>query len=237
MTETAFNIGGVSVMLAMPVHRDMDWEVVKSLVETQTVLHDKGIPFEIQFQVGNSIVTHARTKIVHSFMKSECNRLFWIDSDIAWKPEDFMRLLVLSTKMDVIGGIYTAKKEPPVFYINLDGCEGVLSNEYGCVKVGGLGLGFTIVNRAVIEKLYDKSPTAGFHDVEGGPVPQVFRCDVHNGLARGEDMAFFADIIDLGYDVYLDPTIVLKHVGRKAYSSSFMALLKDESQAAGQSAY
>jgi len=45
----------------------------------------------------------------------------------------------------------------------------------------------------------------------------VFRWDTVDGKRRGEDMAFFYDIINLGYDILMDPDVDLGHVGMKEY--------------------
>jgi hypothetical protein len=65
-------------------------------------------------------------------------------------------------------------------------------------------------------------------------VPDVFRLDrvKTNGrrTAQGEDMAFFADLRELGYDVWLDPTIQLGHVGNYVYRGDPVAALGLEDQ-------
>ena len=51
---------------------------------------------------------------------------------------------------------------------------------------------------------------------------KIFRFDEPNGEARGEDIAFFADVCDLGYKVNLDPTVTLGHIGEKEFRASFL---------------
>lgn len=214
------DMAGVSVMLAMPVHRDLPVQTVRSLLETQGVMQENNIPLVLHLEVGGSLVHHARTVIAHHFLKGECNRLFWIDSDIAWSGQDFLRFIALSTKMEVVCGSYPCKSDPPLFFLNLDDADAQLeANEYGCLPVKGAGLGFTIVQRQVMERLAEKAPKLIYPRINE-PIPRIFRCDELNGEARGEDMAFFADVRELGYRVNLDPSITLGHVGSKEYSAS-----------------
>lgn len=220
-----FDMAGTSVMLAMPTHRDIPTGTVISLLETQDALTSRRIPFEIQLQVGNSLVTHARSKIADVFLKSDKSLLFWVDSDIEWKAKDFLRLCALATKMDVVGGAYPAKKEPITFFLDPSSGGEIESNEYGCLKIGGWGMGFTVVTRRVMEALAAKSPKLIFNG-SSEPIPHIFRCDEHDGYARGEDMAFFADVKDLGFEAFLDPSVTLGHVGSKTYTASIADMLR-----------
>lgn len=217
------DLAGISVMLAMPAHRDLPWQTVRSMVETQSLMQAKGIPFEISLQVGGSAVTAARSKTVHAFLKTDRNRIFWVDSDIAWKADDFLRLVVLSAVMPVVVAAYPAKRDPPVFLLNVKPDAELETNEYGCVAIGGLGLGFAIMRRDMIEALAEKAPKLRFPDT-GEPVAHLFREDWEDGDFRGEDVAFFADIRGLGHKVWLDPSVQLGHVGAKAYSADISTL-------------
>jgi hypothetical protein len=219
------DMAGVSVMLAMPTHRDIPAGTVASLLATQERLHLRNIPYEVQLQVGNSLVTHARSKIANEFLKSDKSLLFWVDSDIEWNASDFIRLCALATKMDVVGGAYPAKKDPIVFFLDPSSGGEIESNEYGCLKIGGWGMGFTVMNRRVIEAMADRSPKLKFNGSDE-PIAHMFRCDEHDGYARGEDMAFFADIKELGFEAFLDPSVTLGHIGSKTYTASIADMLR-----------
>lgn len=209
----------------MPVHRDLPWQVVQSLCETLGLFQANGIPLAIQMQVGSSIIEAARSRAVHAFLQSDCTRLFWVDSDIAWAPDDFLKLALYSTKMDVVCGAYCAKQDDVQFA--LAGLVGDTSNEYGCLEVMGLGLGFTCVHRKIIEELSAMAPKLKFPD-NPEPIPHIFRCDTTEGQFRGEDIAFFSDVIALGHKVWLDPKVKLRHIGNKAYSAQLFELMLTE---------
>lgn len=215
------SMAGINVFLAMPTHRDLPVQTVRSLCETLVELTRRNIPCVMQWQEGSSRVTAARSKAAHEFLQTDCSRLFWIDSDISWRAEDFIRLLALSSKLECVGGIYTAKRDPPVFMFDPGDHERVLGNEFGCLSVKGFGLGFTVVHRCIIEHLADEAPKVTFPDIDG-PAARIFREDVFEGLDRGEDMAFFADVRAAGFEVWLDPSITLGHVGPKEYSASLL---------------
>lgn len=222
-----FDMAGVRVMLAMPTHRPLEPATVRSLLETQGLCHQRGIVIDIEMQCGSSLVHHARTKAANSFLRGDCTHLFWVDSDMVWSGADFLRVLAFGTKLECVCGIYTCKIDPPRFCLNVDDMrEVVLSNEYGCISWEGmgLGLGFTCVQRKVIEELAVKAPRLLFPDIPE-PVPHIFRCDDKDGKARGEDMAFFSDVRDLGYTVNIDPNVTLGHMGPKEYRASVLDYL------------
>lgn len=228
------SIKDVSVMIGMPTHRDIPPATVKCLLETQQTMHMRGMDYHIEIQHGSSLVHHARTKTAHSFLKSNFKRLFWIDSDIVWRAEDFLKLVALSTKMECVCASYPLRHDPIEFNLNVESVTTpMLMNQYGCLPVKGAGLGFTIVQRKVMEELAAKAPKLKFPTTGDELVANIFRCDDSDGLARGEDMAFFADVLDLGYTVNLDPTIELGHIGSKEYTGSIIDhLVKTKLEAA-----
>lgn len=225
------SMAGVSVFLAMPAHRDLPVQTVASLLATQGELHRRNIPYQIEVVHGGSLVHHARSKLAHLFLQSKCTHLFWVDSDMAWQPEDFLRLLAIGTHLSCVGAIYTTKTDIPTFQLNVETAH-VRSNEFQCIPVSGFGLGFTCVQRPLMEALAHKAPRRRFPGITD-PIPHIFRCDDAPGAdgvmePRGEDIAFFADVRSLGHDVWLDPNITLGHVGPKVYSASFLEFMTME---------
>ncbi len=211
------DIKGLSVFIGMPSHRPMEPETVVSLLSTQSELNARGIPSTIELKHRNSLVHHARTGVAWDFLQSKCNRLFWIDSDMVWEAKDFLRVLALSTVMDMVAVAYLAKQDPPLFMIG-NGLDDIEMNEWGCFKRDGLGIGFCCMTREVVEAVAKASPKLVYNTYDE-PVPRMFRLDgITKDLhSQGEDMAFFEDAKAAGYDLWIDPSISLGHVGTKVY--------------------
>lgn len=234
---------GPSVVIGMPVGSgSIPWPTAVSLMATVRALDRANIPVKIEAPVGCSVVQWARSAVAHSFITTtDFTHLFWVDSDMAFAPSDFLRLLGFGAVLDVVCGAYPLKKDPPGFLINLPGGNETTEREVngmGCVKIASTGLGFTLVKRAVIEKLWAASPLV--HDrLNGCEYRDMFRVDrtSKNG-PRGEDVAFFDDVRAAEYDVWLDPSVRLGHVGQKTYKGDPVAELgledyaKDEEKAA-----
>lgn len=223
MSEPDFrpNPADLSVAIGIPTAPTLPWLTALSLARTTHACALRGIDVTIEPVVGSSIITVARSLVIQRFLQTNKKRLFWIDSDIEWEPEDFLRLLGLSEKMDIVCGAYPLKREGSnnsFVVLQDDEATGKLTvNPYGCIKTGGTGLGFCVMTRAAVEKIVATKSTV-FNQGTGERMADVFRIDATAaGELRGEDMAFFADLRALGYDIWIDPTVSLGHIGHKVY--------------------
>lgn len=211
-----YNLKGLSVYLAMPVVDEVPIETVVSLFATDAHFRKLGVPLNITFQIGGTLCG-SRCQAAVDFLKSGANRFLFVDSDIVWKPEDVVRLLAMSTAMDIVTAPYTTRRDPPAFFVRVPDANDVPRNEHGCAAIDGTGLGFCVMSRRVIEDLSAKAPTIQFPASE--PIPELFRFTVHDGQFRGEDIAFFEDARAAGYQCWMDTSIQLGHVGRKVFSA------------------
>ena len=206
-------------MIGFPIATgSLPWPTAVSLMSTVRVLDKEGVKFKIEAPTGCSIVQWARSAIAEAFLKSDFSHLFWIDADIVWTPDDFVRLLGFGAIYDVVGATYPFKKDPAGFLLNLPSKSGQVEvNGHGLVKVSSMGLGFTLVRRAVIEKVAATKPRVNDR-LNGVERVDLFRVDcTADGGPRGEDVAFFHDVHEAGFDVWLDPSVKLGHVGTKVY--------------------
>jgi hypothetical protein len=203
----------------MPVGSgSIPWPTATSLMSTLRMCDAQKMDVRVGAPVGCSLVTWARNVVAGEFLKTDFTHLFWIDSDIVWTPNDFFRLVGFGAVHDIIGATYPFKSDPPQVVVNTVGNPGEYQiNGYGNVKVKSLGLGFTIVQRAVIEKLAASKPVAkdAINNIECADIFRIGRRK--NGEMVGEDIAFFDDARELGFCAWLDPSITLGHVGQKTY--------------------
>lgn len=216
------DLTGVSVFIAMPTHRDLPPHTVISLLKTQRALDQNNILAEVLIHPGVSVVDVARSMCVHRFLATKATKMFWIDSDIVWEPDAFMRLLALTSIVDIACGAYPAKEEPLRFHLGTAGR--VPMNDYGCVPCRGGGLGFTVVNRNVIERLAAKAPSINYPHASfpgGVNIRHLFHCGDWQGEFVTEDVMFFREAEEQGFKAWCDPRIILGHVGTKTYEGSF----------------
>lgn len=216
-------LADMTVSIGYPCGPYVSWQNAYSLAKTMYMCAEAGVQSSMDVVAGCPDVTAARSEVVDMFLKGTSSRLFWIDSDIVWEPNDFFRLLAFSTKMDVVCAAYPMKTVKHQFCIKHPDMETFQLNDFGCIKIEGTGLGFAIMTREVVEKVAATKPRT--RDMRGVDTADVFRRDVVDGYKRGEDQAFFADIRELGYDVWLDPTIQLGHAGSVVYRGDAVTAL------------
>ena len=218
------SIADKSVLIGMPVNGPINPRTVMSLARTVGECARQGVKLEVEFITGCSVVTMARNRVVDSFLKTDYRTLFWIDSDIAWRPEDFLRLLALTDEVDVVGALYPMKSNDAIVPTAFSRRGEFDMNKFGLLHANGLGLGFCVMKREVVEKVAATKPKV-IDRLGGIEMADVFRLDTFKGYFRGEDMAFFADIRDQGFAVWVDPTIRVQHIGEKAYSEDIVKYL------------
>jgi hypothetical protein len=144
----------------------------------------------------------SRNLVVETFLNSEHNydRLFMMDTDIAFKPADAAQLL--SHDLPFVSGLYASQngKRMAAFRWNPElgptSAEWPMSSEYkyepGLSKVAAVGMGFCVVKREVFEKI-------------GGD----WFTYMHSS---GEDVSFCKRADEAGFDIWLDSDIRVGHV-------------------------
>jgi len=166
----------------------------------------------ISFQLGSLIYT-SRNDLAKKSIELGCDYVFWLDSDITFKPDTLERLVADLDKGDIITGLYYRRVKPftPVVF------EKLVIDENGCdwgdpmeipddvFEVAGCGFGCVLM------------PTNIFLDVAGKFNGQMF-----NPLANvGEDLSFCWRARECGYKIVCDPRIPLGHIGHYTIDGEF----------------
>lgn len=134
------------------------------------------------------------------------DKLLWIDSDIAWNPEDVIKLY--ESEKDIVSGAYLLGSGEVPAYKELFGApfkyEDVIKMK-DPVQVFGAGMGFMMVKQGVFEKLtrpWFQSPmaTKTYEDGREFTFPVL-----------GEDLSFCKRATDLGFEIWFDPTVKVLH--------------------------
>lgn len=210
----------------------------------------------VLYMRSESLITRARNKIVRNFMASEkFTHLFFIDSDIAFKPEHAFRLLLADR--DVVAGIYPMKK---MLWPNQGLPQGMTREVYethyaiypfnpighgkqkvsefidedGFVEVAEAPTGFMCIKREVFVKLMQAYPYLQYtpDGPPGHPMEKLhwrfFDCQVDPKTNRylSEDFAFCHLWRNLGGKVYADSTSALGHMGQHMFHGNLRASLE-----------
>ena len=178
-----------------------------SMYRTAEVLKEEGLDSTVLFLSGCGGIDRSRDTLIQSFMQSDSTHFMQIDSDIGWNAEDIVKLV--QHDKDFISGVYCVKEDKPRFMVRFNG-----KAEKGLLGVTGSPGGFCLIKRSTIEKMIDAYPelkTKDFH---------YLHCHhIFDGMAFGEDHGFCKRADDIGIEMWIDPTIRLRHWGgNKCYA-------------------
>jgi hypothetical protein len=230
--EAGYNLAGRKVMIGLPSY---DYKVSSKLAISLASFCVQATKHGVDIQVCNisgcSVVSRVRNLIVKDFLASDCTDLMFIDSDINFNYEDIFRLMAWNTspKMGIVGGVPVARKKGSVYISTLeqDADGGIYMNAYGLVKAKRIATAFMLIRRDVIETLRDNHPEWQYHDdrVENGHSDKIcysffdFKSTPEGYV--GEDYTFCDRATEHGYEVWIDPTIKLGHMGITEFEGSF----------------
>ena len=140
-----------------------------------------------------------REQVAVDFLQTDCTHLFFVDSDMLFKPDVLDTLL--SHDKDIVGARYykrMGKEGVPIVKSRYDLPGMSLPNHI--YKNYALGGGCMLIKRAVFEKM---------------PRPWFSLGTVDNWL--GEDVFFCRKAKENGIEVWEDPTLEVLHIGEKLY--------------------
>ena len=172
----------------------------------------------------SSLITQARSKIANFFVNNtEHEYLFFLDSDIGFKPEDVTKLL--SHQLPIVSGAYPMKIIPERYCIDVSQPE---QRQGDLLKINGNGMGFVLIHRQVFIDIAKQYPglkyiPSDYHS-DTPHTPEEINNSYHyfaeqqikNGF-MSEDKSFFYRAQQVGYNIWLDTSIHLNHTGYHIY--------------------
>ena len=196
----------MKILIGVPVHRPIEFKVFESFIRLAN-LRGKH-QYEFTF-VHNSLVYDARETVVESLLKSNCEALMFIDSDMTFHPQS-VELLERHNR-DIVTAKAFKRVEPyqPCFYtkVEMHGTEPHMESPIGygegLLKIQGCGMACVLIKRKVFEEM--EAPYFF-------PIPKL-----------GEDLAFCLKAQAAGFEFYCDTTLQFGHLGwREVMEADFM---------------
>jgi hypothetical protein len=221
----AISVNTKKLFIGLPIYGQVDpffWQSTMKLVK------EFGNEVSIFPRVGDSLIPRARNSITAMFLRSDCTHLLFIDSDIIFSADHIRR--IMSHDEDIVGGFYPLKRDGSFQLCcnTLDGNPGTLPSGLNPMKY--MGSGFLLIARYVLEKIIE------VHGKEIEYAPDharqekewdFWRVGVYNfknGSAPrylSEDWYLCQTALDLGFKVWGDSRIALKHSGHAIYPLSY----------------
>lgn len=251
MSDEKIEIPRKSVFIASPSgSMTFTIEYTRALGVTMTMLERLKLDAYLGFVGGCSIVDKARLITLEQFMRTGADCIFWIDSDIGWRPKDFLQFLAYPEPV-VFGGYRV--KNPNEYRIHADmfweDGKPVWNERGDLIKCKGGPGGFMRVDRSVIEaidekallkpvRLSDNSIVRDYlpiwreaRTVADHMLPEWWTKNAseegRNTISQhfGEDIMFCRLIRTAGIDIWCDPKINLTHSGHATFSGTVQELI------------
>lgn len=164
---------------------------------------------------GLSHIGLARDLLAAQFLASGCDRMIFIDGDIAFTRADLERLL--ATDKSLVSGMYPRKNPAMNWSFKTgppDPDEPLPTKQL--VPIRYAPCGFLRVERRVFDDVA-KSGSCPTYLYEGHPVHHFFQTGVVDGMILPEDYYFCELARRAGHPAFVDTAIRLRHIGRAIY--------------------
>lgn len=200
----------MKILVATPVYDGAVMAQQVNCLTTETHLaRELGDEIRLSYLPSCSVPAAGRNQIVDDFLKSDCDRLFFLDSDVTFNPGDLIKTCY--RPVELVGGCYPFKNkvesypilwDPEIKYLRLDA--------NGLLEVAGLPAGFLCLSRSVFEKFREAYPDREY-DHQGHKFYAYFQYAFSKNGLYSEDNYFCHEWRSIGGKVYLDPELTLTH--------------------------
>lgn len=168
-----------------------------------------------------SLIYTSRNALATAAIHTEADLVFWLDSDMVFKPDVLLRMLktLQENNLDILSGLYFRRVPPysPVLFdqLEINGVEAKYSEFQsipdGLFEVGACGFGCVLMKTDV------------FFDVHA-KFGNMFAPIGNNG----EDVAFCWRARQCGYKIYCDPSVICGHVGYSVVDDQFFKVFSEK---------
>jgi hypothetical protein len=227
VVEKGYDLTGRSVFIALPAYDfKVSLKLAVSLARFTQVAGQHGINVHIGSICGCSVVSRARNLLVKDMLETNATDLLFIDSDINFEPEHIFRLMAWGAdpKKGIVAGVPRTRSENKVYIADLDYDDNgeLTMNGMGLVRGKRVATAFMLIRREVFEQMMEANPDWTYYDKRTDRmIPCLFDFKLTEEGYMGEDFLFCDRARELGFEVWIDPTITLGHMGIQEYTGNF----------------
>ena len=225
--QRSYDMSGKSLFIALPAYDfKVSLKLAISLARFAQTAVQHGIDIQIGSICGCSVVSRARNLLAQDMLDSNCDYLLFIDSDINFEPEDILRLMAWANdpKKGIVAAVPRTRSETKTYIANLEYDENgdLTMNGMGLVRAERVATAFMLVRREVFVTLSEANPEWRYYDSKSNrTIPCLFDFKLTEEGYIGEDYLFCDRARAHGFEVWIDPSITLGHMGVQEYVGNY----------------
>ena len=225
--QRSYDLAGKSVFIALPAYDfKVSLKLAVSLARFTQQAGQHGVVVQIGSICGCSVVSRARNLLAQDMIESDCDYLLFIDSDINFEPDDIFRLMAWGSdpRKGIVAAVPRTRSENKVYIANLDYDDAgeLTMNGMGLVRAERVATAFMLVRREVFITMTEAHPEWKYYDKRSDRmIPCLFDFQLTEEGYIGEDFLFCDRARELGFEVWIDPSITLGHMGVQEYTGNF----------------
>lgn len=187
----------MKLLIGIPTMDFVHVEFMKCLCALIQRLRDEKVNFDLDINSG-TLVYLARERIAHRAINEEYTHVLWLDSDMVFQPS-LLDDLMFSGK-GFVTGIYNARRKgyaSCIFKsIEINHIERFETYPAETFEIAGCGFGCVLVETEILKSVCLNKGTCFT------PLKHL-----------GEDIAFCQRAMEMGFQLYCEPTVVCGHIG------------------------
>lgn len=196
------------ILIAIPCKNDIEADTFKSIYDLEV---PEGYVTEFQYFYGYA-VDQVRNLIAH-WVVNTYDYLLAIDHDVVF-PADTLKKMLVHDK-PIVSGVYRQRLEPQMielYDLNMHRLD--VSQLTGTLQeIGGCGFGCVLVKKEVFSAI--QYPWFFYHQA------------LNHNHTFSEDLDFCKKVLEKGFKIYADSSILCKHIGQKVFEIELPKLQED----------
>ncbi|MFH1605300.1 MAG: hypothetical protein ABIH03_15500 [Pseudomonadota bacterium] len=208
-----------------------------SVLQTIELCARRGIVVKPILMSYDAMIQRARNDLLKLALASGFDDILYIDADEVWQPQ--WAVALIEHDVDVVGAAVRKKTDNAELYnVRARSPFMPVDAKTGLWIVDGIGTGFVRLSRKAMQALWDSSEADEY--VDNGKINRmVFNVAVVNRVLVSEDNFMCNRLAAAGFNIYIDPSFTVSHIGPKRYTgdfAAFIARLQRNSKAQGVAA-
>ena len=214
-----------SVYIAMPCYDSVKIGTMLSIVQLVQQLAKSGVAVGIN-TMKSPLIHQARNYLTSLFLTTEYTHMLFVDSDVEFKPEAILRMLVADK--DICTTPYRVKTEDTNLKVYTIELEENAKLEAGMVELKAGPTGLMLIKRKVFERIITNHPEL---KIKNAALPKpgndheyyynFFDFAFKNGYSVGEDVSFCRLAKDSFFRIYANTESETRHHGSYAWAGKF----------------